>query len=90
MPILLVLAGCCALNQSAEEVSKPLIITNIYIIFAWMAHFIGDFFIRWSLVSATFLMYAWASKDMVAWARAYSDNAEAEAWGGNLRSSERR
>ena len=84
----LVLAGCCALNRSVEEVSKPLVVTNIYIIFAWMAHFISDFTIRWSLVSVTFLMYAWASKDMVAWAQAYTSNAEAEAWGGYLRTSE--
>ncbi|CAE7947545.1 mask, partial [Symbiodinium sp. KB8] len=46
VPILLVLAGNCALDRPSGEISRPLLVTNIYIVFAWTAHFIPSPFLR--------------------------------------------
>lgn len=85
VPILLVLAGCCALNRSTDEVARPLLVTNIYIVFAWSAHFISDSSLRWSLVFATFFMYFCASKDMISWAQAYKNDTDPDVSGTHLR-----
>lgn len=85
VPILLVLAGSCALHRSVEEVARPLLITNIYIVFAWSAHFITDPRVRWMLVCVTFVMYFYASKDMASWAQAYKNDTDPDVSGTHLR-----
>lgn len=85
VPILLVLAGSCALHRTVREVKRPLIITNVYIVFAWTAHFVLNYNLRWLLVCVTFVMYGVASKDMVAWAQAYKSEIDPDVSGIHLR-----
>eukprot|EP00438_Fugacium_kawagutii_P002028 Skav214240 [mRNA] locus=scaffold1133:195941:200937:- [translate_table: standard] len=42
VPILLVLAGSISLGRPPSEIGEPLLITNVYIVLAWMAHFIPN------------------------------------------------
>lgn len=67
VPILLVLAGSISLGRSAVEVGEPLLITNIYIVLAWVAHFIPNVPLRYTVVSVSFLMYFRASWIMCMW-----------------------
>ncbi|OLP86752.1 Granaticin polyketide synthase putative ketoacyl reductase 2 [Symbiodinium microadriaticum] len=78
VPILLILAGTCALSRPAPEVAEPLVITNVYMILAWCANFISSTPVRYCVVCvpwlllavsfwASFLMYFWASRDMILW-----------------------
>lgn len=67
VPILLVLAGKYALSLPFEDIALPIIVTNIYIILAWSCYFITNDFLRWAVVALSFIMYAWASIDMVKW-----------------------
>eukprot|EP00438_Fugacium_kawagutii_P007631 Skav221472 [mRNA] locus=scaffold1700:448988:450557:+ [translate_table: standard] len=67
VPILLVLAGYSALGRPLAEVAEPLIITNVYILLAWMAHFIPNLPLRYIVVAVTFLMYFRASWTMCQW-----------------------
>ena len=53
VPILLVMAGSISLGRSAVEVGEPLLITNIYIVLAWVAHFIPNVPLRYTVVSVT-------------------------------------
>jgi len=85
VPILLVLAGNCALDRPSGEISRPLLVTNIYIVFAWTAHFIPSPFLRWTLVGVTFFMYGWASKDMVKWASSFREDVDPDVSGSHLR-----
>ncbi|CAE8648781.1 unnamed protein product, partial [Polarella glacialis] len=71
VPILLTLAGKCALRRTFAEVSEVIVLTNIYIILAWASYFITDTYVRWTAVSVSFAMYAWASYDMSLWVRDY-------------------
>jgi len=85
VPILLVLAGACALDRPSGQIARPLLVTNIYIVFAWSAHFIPDPFLRWLVVGVTFFMYGWASRDMVRWAASYRDDVDPDVSGSHLR-----
>lgn len=67
VPILIILAGTVALGRPAQEVAEPLIVTNVYMTFAWTANFIPNEPIRYTLVSVSFLMYFRASWTMVLW-----------------------
>ena len=58
VPILLILAGTCALSRPAPEVSEPLVITNVYMILAWSANFISSAPIRYCVVCAPWLPLA--------------------------------
>jgi len=69
VPILIVLAGSIALGRPAFEVAEPLIVTNVYIILAWVAHFIPSAPLRYAVVSLSFLMYFRASWSMCQWVR---------------------
>ena len=69
VPILIVLAGSIALRRPAFEVAEPLIVTNVYIILAWVAHFIPSAPLRYAVVSLSFLMYFRASWSMCQWVR---------------------
>ena len=37
VPIMLILSGYCTLGRSLHEVSRPLVVTNIYVILCWVA-----------------------------------------------------
>ncbi|CAE8596591.1 unnamed protein product [Polarella glacialis] len=67
VPILLTLAGKCALGLSFEDIARPVVVTNVYIIAAWTCYFIPDTSARYAVVTLSFAMYAWASYDMVQW-----------------------
>jgi len=67
VPILMILAGKYALRRPMTEVARPLIVTNVYIILAWAVHFIPGLAGRMVTLTVTFLMYFWASYDMVQW-----------------------
>lgn len=67
VPILLVAAGKCALDQPMEALTRPIVVTNTYIIFSWVAFFLTDPTLKWGLVVLSFLMYGWASYDMYQW-----------------------
>lgn len=69
VPLLLIIAGLCALNRPIEEVGRPLIVTNVYIIIAWAAFFVEGPKLRWTLVAVSFVLYGWASVDMIGWIR---------------------
>ncbi|CAE7644948.1 gra-orf6 [Symbiodinium sp. CCMP2456] len=82
VPILLILAGTCALSRPAPEVSEPLVITNVYMILAWSANFISSTPVRYCVVCASFLMYFRASRDMILWVlRWKKDNPEGHVLG---------
>ena len=58
VPILLILAGTCALGRPAPEVSEPLVITNVYMILAWCANFISSTPVRYCVVCVPWLLLA--------------------------------
>ncbi|CAK9017262.1 unnamed protein product [Durusdinium trenchii] len=67
VPILLILAGSCCLQRPPREVAEPLVVTNVYIVFAWVAHFISNAPLRYVMVVVSFLMYFRASWTMCQW-----------------------
>eukprot|EP00929_Paragymnodinium_shiwhaense_P041439 TRINITY_DN21517_c0_g2_i1.p1 TRINITY_DN21517_c0_g2~~TRINITY_DN21517_c0_g2_i1.p1 ORF type:complete len:333 (-),score=36.95 TRINITY_DN21517_c0_g2_i1:343-1341(-) len=71
VPILLVIAGKCALGRPLKELARAVLVTNTYIITAWAANFLADMEMRWTLIIFTFAMYAFASWDMAKWVVAY-------------------
>jgi len=85
VPILLILSGNSALNRPISEVSRPLIVTNIYMIIAWSAYFVPNEIIRWVFITVAFLMYAWASYDMANWILIFRATARKDFPARNLR-----
>jgi len=82
VPILLVLAGSIALVRPIEEVAEPLIVTNVYIVFAWVAHFISNAPLRYIVVAVAFLMYFRASWTMCLWVKRWrADHPEGHLLG---------
>eukprot|EP00930_Biecheleria_cincta_P083646 TRINITY_DN7317_c0_g1_i1.p1 TRINITY_DN7317_c0_g1~~TRINITY_DN7317_c0_g1_i1.p1 ORF type:complete len:366 (-),score=37.19 TRINITY_DN7317_c0_g1_i1:445-1542(-) len=80
VPILLTLAGYCALELPLDVVARPIVVTNVYIIAAWSCYFISNAAARWSMVALSFAMYAWASYDMAQWVvRFLRDNPESRS-----------
>jgi len=75
VPILLVLTGGCALGRPLSEVSRPLAVTNFYIILAWSAHFVEWALMRWLAILVAFAMYGWASMDMAKWVVKFRDSS---------------
>jgi len=69
VPILLTLAGRFALQRPMTEVTRPLVVTNLYIVLSWTAHFWPLKELRWASIIVSFLMYAWASVDMAIWVK---------------------
>jgi len=67
VPMVLVLSGACALNRPISEVSRPVLVTNLYITVSWASYFVINATWRWAAVSVAFFMYAWASYDMATW-----------------------
>ena len=78
VPIMLILSGYCTLGRPLSEVSRPLIVTNVYVILCWVATATGSAFLKWFLIGVSFAMYAWASYDMLNWCSAYERTAPAD------------
>ena len=53
-------------------------ITNVYIIMSWMATVTESGFLKWTLITAAFFMYGFASMDMMAWTRDFHKSAPAD------------
>ena len=78
VPIMLILSGYCTLGRPLQEVSRPLIVTNVYVILCWVATATESAFLKWFLIGVSFAMYAWASYDMLNWCSAYERTAPAD------------
>lgn len=78
VPILFLLSGHCSLGRPLQEISRPLMVTNVYIIFSWMATVTESGFLKWLLIVVAFFMYGWASMDMIAWSREFHRTAPAD------------
>lgn len=78
VPILFLLSGHCALGRPLKEISRPLIVTNIYIVFCWMANVTESGFLKWALIVTSLLMYGWASMDMMKWSSDFHRLAPAD------------
>ena len=79
VPILLTLAGTCALDVPLKDVRRPALLTNFYITLSWAAHFTTNERLRWLLVFTVFLAYATASLDMCRWIERYLKTAATDA-----------
>jgi len=75
VPILLILSGYCSMGRPLREVSRPLVVTNVYVILCWAATATNSAFLKWSLIAISLAMYAWASVDMFNWHLAYERSA---------------
>mmetsp|Transcript_70353 Transcript_70353/g.115681 ORF Transcript_70353/g.115681 Transcript_70353/m.115681 type:complete len:727 (-) Transcript_70353:60-2240(-) len=78
VPILFLLSGHCALGRPLKEISRPLMVTNVYIIFSWMATVTESGFLKWALIVLALFMYGWASMDMMNWSRDFHRLAPAD------------
>ena len=47
VPILMILSGYCSLGRPVLEVSRPLIVTNVYVIFCWAAQVTSSGLLKW-------------------------------------------
>lgn len=71
VPLLLLLAGQCALERPFQEIVRPMVVTNVYITLAWSCYFIERQWLQNAVVSLSFAMYAWASYDMCLWVKRF-------------------
>mmetsp|Transcript_58189 Transcript_58189/g.138561 ORF Transcript_58189/g.138561 Transcript_58189/m.138561 type:complete len:705 (-) Transcript_58189:108-2222(-) len=70
VPMLIILAGNCALARPMKEVIPPVVITNCYVSWAWAAQVATSPSSRGFLILMTFVGYSWASWIMcVEWVR---------------------
>jgi len=67
VPLLLVLAGRCGISLELRQLTLVVITTNVYILFAWLAHFMTSPTVRWTLVCVSFALYGYASFEMIKW-----------------------
>ena len=75
VPILLILSGYCSMGRPLREVSRPLVVTNIYVVLCWAATATDSAVLKWSLIVISLAMYAWASVDMLSWCTAFERSA---------------
>ncbi|CAE7372988.1 sop2 [Symbiodinium necroappetens] len=75
VPILLILAGYCSMGRPLQEISRPLVVTNIYVILCWAATATESAVLKWLLIAVSFAMYGWASYDMLGWCVAFERSA---------------
>ncbi|CAE7552764.1 unnamed protein product, partial [Symbiodinium microadriaticum] len=75
VPILLILAGYCSMGRPLQEISRPLVVTNIYVILCWAATATESAVLKWLLIVVSFAMYGWASYDMLGWCVAFERSA---------------
>eukprot|EP00930_Biecheleria_cincta_P026368 TRINITY_DN18598_c0_g1_i1.p1 TRINITY_DN18598_c0_g1~~TRINITY_DN18598_c0_g1_i1.p1 ORF type:complete len:781 (-),score=112.30 TRINITY_DN18598_c0_g1_i1:159-2501(-) len=85
VPIMLLLAGWCALGRPLKEVSGPLVVTNVYVIFCWAAQVTHSGMLKWALISISLAMYAWSSREMLRWISAYERSAPKDLPGRAIR-----
>lgn len=78
VPILFLLSGHCALGRPLKEIAQPLMVTNIYITFCWMALVTSSGYVKWALIVASLCMYGWASMDMMRWSSEFHRTAPAD------------
>ena len=79
VPILLTLTGTCALGIPLQQIRRPILVTNLYIVLSWAAHFISHQGLRWGVVCGAFGMYAHASRDMLRWRTEFDRRAPLDA-----------
>ncbi|CAK9076405.1 unnamed protein product [Durusdinium trenchii] len=75
VPILMILSGYCSLGRPVLEVSRPLIVTNVYVIFCWAAQVTSSGLLKWMLIFVSMAMYGWASVDMLQWVKDFERSA---------------
>jgi len=78
VPILLLLAGCCALDRPLQQIGRPLVVTNVYVILCWTATVATSACLKWALITISLSMYAFASRDMLRWVHGFKQSAPAE------------
>eukprot|EP00435_Cladocopium_sp_Y103_P065645 s1049_g27.t1 len=85
VPILFILSGYCSLGRPLHEVSRPLIVTNIYVIFCWAAAASTSGLLKWMFVFVAFALFGWASADMLAWVDKFEHSAPQDLPSRNIR-----
>eukprot|EP00438_Fugacium_kawagutii_P026454 Skav202765 [mRNA] locus=scaffold326:236367:243672:+ [translate_table: standard] len=85
VPILFLLSGHCALGRPLKDISRPLMVTNVYIIFSWMAAVTTSGYFKWALIVVSFFMYGYASMDMMRWSSEFHRTAPADLPSRNIR-----
>jgi len=75
VPLLQIIAGQAGLERPFAEVINPIVVTFVYIVFAWLALIVQSSFTRWVLVGLTFAGYGWASTGMLRWALVFRRSA---------------
>ncbi|CAE8686097.1 unnamed protein product, partial [Polarella glacialis] len=75
VPLMMVLSGYCAMGRPISELSGPVVVTNIYIIFCWASLTTSSATLRWSLIAMSWVMYTWASREMLGWVSNYERTA---------------
>ena len=79
VPVLLLLAGHCALGRPLSEVAGPIAVTDAYVLLGWVAMVVDTPLLRWSVVLASFLGYGHACRGMWRWLQAYLKEVPADA-----------
>jgi len=85
VPIMLILAGHCALDRPLVEITAPAVVTNVYVILCWLALVVSNGFVKWLLIVISLAMYAWVSREMLRWCSAYERAAPLDLPSRNLR-----
>lgn len=67
VPLMLLLAGVCALGRPLKEVLGPIVVTEMYIFLSWAANIVQSSALHWMLVTVTLISYCWASMGMFGW-----------------------
>lgn len=75
VPILFILSGYCSLGRPLQEVSRPLMVTNVYIVLSWAATATGSGVLKWFLIAVALAMYAWSSRAMFQWCNEFHRTA---------------
>ena len=85
MPIVFLLAGHCSLGRPIREISRPLLLTNVYVILCWAATLTSSSALKWLLILTSWAMYVLASKDMFNWCVDFENTAPKDLPGRALR-----
>lgn len=78
VPIMFVLCGYCCLGRPLKEVSKPLMVTNFYIILSWVASLTPNAWMKWSMILVAFSLYVWVAQMTGVWTRRFEEDAPLE------------
>jgi len=85
MPIVFMLAGYCGLGRPLCEISRPLLLTNTYIILCWAATLTSSASLKWILILGSLAMYAFSSSLMFNWGLDFEKVAPKDLPGRGLR-----